>query len=596
MYIQLAPLINDRNEKVRADFGALLIRVKSIRNLHFYDIVPVNDLLYRMVEDRDSPLACKQLVSLFLNSYFPQSVGGSSQVARCLALVKKNPEAAMVFYANVVEHVSVGSVCKLAALLLRCSLNFVSKRLKQTQESEDDDVEDEEDDEEGGFSVVGQVVVLEIIANVLHSVNVKVFGDNRYAECKTFLREQLNVNSLEALLLAYSKDRPYDQEALSSIWRIIGYLGDLAEENLLERLVGNFMELNATSNRKLLESMVNCMVQWDRLPLLTSKLAKFLHLWRKNKLRIDTDGFKSKKSTALKLNPVVVLGTIEYIFQLPTVKNLNTLLQPVVEALNKCVEPVLEYEVDEVKEAYMASPFLIIRLIEIYARGLVMAECAHVKDETSLLVEKSTKRLKKNDDLRDLQPSEFFTPPMPLNPLLCWLAQLMLHFRNEVEVGDVSKRGKKRRRNKNTDEVQPAPLKEMLNRWRNLFSFVSLMAAESAAFALERTHWLQNGPAADFIDAYTDTLSDTLQKMKFSERTVFYQAGQLLHLLGSARIQALSSTKTSLVSSLEHWISKLQQALLSAHKKYQEMCDDIWPTISASFNEQCALKESETVV
>ncbi|POM66038.1 Condensin-2 complex subunit G2, partial [Phytophthora palmivora] len=594
----LAPLINDRNEKVRAAFGALLVRIKSIRNLHFYDVVPVNDLLCRLVLDRDSPLACKELVSLFLNSYFPQNVGGSSQVARCLALVRKNPEAAMVFYANVVDHVSVGSVCKLAALLLRCSLNFVSRRLKQPQESEendDDDDDDDDEDEEEGFSVVGQVVVLEVIGNLLKSVHVKVMGDARYSECKSFLREQLNVESLEALLLAYSEDRPYDQEALSSIWRIIGYLGDLSEGVLLERLVENLMKMNENSNRKLLESMVDCMVQWDQLPSLVSKLAKFLDQWRKKKFCSDAAGSKAKKAkkSEVALNPVVVLGTIEYIVQLPSVKGLNTLLQPIVEVLESCIGPILEFDADEAEAAYKANSFGFIRLVEVYAKVLVMAECAHVNDETSLLAEKAAKRLKKMDDLRDLQPSEFFTPPKSLSSLFAWLARLMLDFRKELEANEQTTHGKKRRRGKNADEDQLSPQKELLSRWRNLFSLVSLLAAECVAFALERTHWLQNGPAADFVDSYVDTLCDTLRDMEFFERTVFYQAGQLTHLLENARIKATKSTKAqaaSLVPSLEHWISTLQQALESAHEKNQDKSNDLWPAISASFGDQCTVE------
>ncbi|CAH0487835.1 unnamed protein product [Peronospora farinosa] len=581
----LAPLINDRNEKVRAEFGALLVRIKSIRNLHFYDVVPVNDLLCRMVMDRGSPLACKQLVSLFLNSYFPQSVGGSSQVARCLALVRKNPEAAMVFYANVAEHVSAGSVCKLAALLLRCSLNFVSRRLKQPQESEDEDDEDD-DNEEESFSVVGQVVVLEIIGNLLKSVRVKIMGDDRYSECKGFLREQLNIESLEALLLAYSEDRTYNPEALSSIWRIIGYLGNLSGGVLLKRLVENLMKMNEASNRKLLESMVDCMVQWEQLPFLVSKLVKVLKQWRKTKLCSDTAGLNPKKSKVA-LNPVVALGTIEYIVQLPTVKSLYTLVQPIVEELEQCIDPFLELGADKIVEVYKAHSLSFVRLVEVYAKVLVMAECARVNDETSLLAVKSSKRLKK-DDLRDLQPSEVFTPPKSLSSLFVWLARLMLDLRKEVE--QTTAHGKKRRRGKNIAQDQLSPQKELCSRWRNLFSLVSLLSAECVAFALERTHRLQNGPVADFVDAYVDTLCETLRDMKFFERTAFYHAGQLVHLLVGARVKAVKSTRAQvadLVPSLEHWASTLQQTLESVHEKERDKCDDLWPVVSASFGVQC---------
>uniref|UniRef100_M4BE65 Uncharacterized protein n=1 Tax=Hyaloperonospora arabidopsidis (strain Emoy2) TaxID=559515 RepID=M4BE65_HYAAE len=583
----LAPLINDRNEKVRAEFGALLVRIKSIRDLHFYDVVPVNDLLCRMVMDRDRPLACKQLVSLFLNSYFPQSVGGSSQVARCLALVRKNPGAAMVFYANVVEHVSVGSICKLVALLLRCSLNFVSRRLKAPQGSVGEDDEEEEEEEEG-FSIVGQVVVLEVISSLLKSVHVKVMGDDRYSECKRFLYEHLTIESLEALLLAYSEDRPYEQEALSSIWKIIGYLVELSGGVLLERLVVNLMQMNESSNKKLLESMVDCMVQWEQLPFLTSKLATFLDEWRITKFQSGTGSSKRKqtKKSENALNPVVVLGAIEYIVQLSTVKSLITFIQPLVEALEKCVEPIVEFDVDEVEAAYKANPFVFVRLLEVYAKVLVMAECTHVNDETSLLTENSLRRVKKLDGICDLQPSEFFAPPKSLSALFTWLAQLMLGLRKAVESTEQATHGKKRRRGKNTEASQVSHHQELFSRWRNLFTLVSLLSAECVAFALERTHWLQNGPTADFVDAYVDTLCDTLRDMESFERPAFYHAGQLVHLLESARVKATKSTRAqaaSLVPSLEHWIKTLQQALENVHENDQDKCDDLWPAVSAAF-------------
>ncbi|TDH68834.1 hypothetical protein CCR75_000340 [Bremia lactucae] len=591
----VAPLINDRNEKVRAAFGALLVRIKSIRNLHFYDVVPVNDLLGRMVMDRDRSSSRKQLVSLFLNSYFPQSVGGSSQVARCLALVKKNPEAAMVFYANVAEHVSVGSVCKLAALLLRCSLNFVSRRLKQPQESEEDGEGDEDDENEEEFSVVGQIVVLEVIGNLLKSVHMKVLKDHRYSECKSFLREQINVESLEALLHAYSEDRLYDQEACSSIWRIIGCMGDMNKGVLLQRLVQNFKTMNENSNKKLLESMVDCMVQWDQLPLLVNKLADHLDQWRMDKFRASTITSKLKKSKTPYWNPVVVLGTIEYLIQLSNVKGLNTFLLPIIQVLNNCVDPILNFDADEAILAYKANSFGFIRLLEVYAKAIVMAECANVNDETSLLAEMNLKRLQNISDLRDMQPSEFFNPPKSLSLLFAWLARLMLDISKNLQAAAVPAQAKKRRRGKHANEDQLLPQKEMFRRWRNLFTLVSLLSAECVAFALERKHWLQNGPVDDFIIAYSETLCGTLQKMEVFEPTVFYQAGQFAHLLQSIRVKVLQTTtpqSTSLASSLELWISMLQQALTSAHEKNKEECDSMWSAISALFNAHCAIEPS----
>uniref|UniRef100_K3WUA7 Uncharacterized protein n=1 Tax=Globisporangium ultimum (strain ATCC 200006 / CBS 805.95 / DAOM BR144) TaxID=431595 RepID=K3WUA7_GLOUD len=590
----LAPLINDRNERVRAEFAALLVRIKSIRNLHFYDVVSVNDLLDRMVLDKDCPVVRKQLVSLFLNSYFPQSVGGSSQVARCLALVKKNPEAALAFYGSVAEHASVGSVCKLAALLLRCSLNFVSKRLKEPKgQGDDGDEEDEEDDDEEGFSIVGQVVVLEVISSLLSSVHEKVMTDPRYAECKSFVAEQLSVQSIEALLLAYSEDRPFDQEALSSVWKIVGYLGELSEDTLLERLVENMMTMDESSSKKLLESLVNCLSQWDQLPFLVSKLVRFLHHWKENEYVVMEDKKKKKaatkgsESSAFKLNPIVVLGAAEYIVQSPSVNCPKELIDQLFAALQECVAPILEMGSEEFVELYKANSFRVMRLLEVFAKFTLMTEGARVADRTSVLMEKSTKHFSSKDELKVLQPSAFFTPPESLALLSTWVTRLLLEFRNAAHDENMANLTKKRRRGKNGEnEEELSPQQQLLVRWRNLFSLVSLLNAECVEFAFQNENISEEGIAAGFVANCVDDLVEALDDAKYFERVLFYQSCQLLFQLNGIKAKKEKKTKKAssarILPSLVSWTSKLHEALEKAHEKDSDKSEDLWAAISPS--------------
>lgn len=597
---QLAPLLNDRNEKVRAEFASLLVRIKSIRNLHFYDVVPVNDLLCRLVLDRECPVVRKQLVSLFLNSYFPQSVGGSSQVARCLALIKKNPEAAMVFYGNVADQVSVGSVCKLAALLLRVAINFVSKRLRQPQEkkhgSDLDEDDEDEDEEDEGFSIVGQVVVLEVIGNLLKSVHDKVMTDERYSECKTFLGEQLNVQSLEALLVAYSEERPYDQEALSSVWRIIGYLGELTEGSLLELLVENLMQMNENSNRKMLESMVDCLSKWGQLPFLVSKLTTFLAHWKDSAFS-EASAKSKNKNNAFNLNPVVVLGAVEYTIQSPLVHCPAELVEDLFEAIRECVVPILEFDEEDVDNAYRVNPFGFVRLLELYGRLPVMLECSRVSEKTAKVFSKSTKSSSNKEELLSRQPAELFTPPEALAELFRWVARLLGDLRStlETEGPQKAKKQKKRRRGKEGDGDEADDV-DLLGRWRNLFTLLSLLGAESIAFALEhQQQWTEDGPADKFIDAYVAGLCDALNNGKHHfERVAFYQASQFLHLLASARAKAGRARKSvGFRSSLSVWTLELQRALEKVHDKHEDACADIWEVASAAFETDQAYAGAE---
>lgn len=610
--------MNDRNERVRAEFAALLVRIKSIRNLHFYDVVPVDDLLARLVLDKDCLLVRKQLVSLFLNSYFPQSVGGSSQVARCLALVKKSPEAAMVFYGSVADHASVGSVCKLSALLLRCSLNFVSKRLKKHagndndsdndsdkagNDDSDNDNDDDDDDDDSGFSVVGQIVVLEVIASLLSSVHRKVMTDPRYAECKAFVAEQLPVASIEALLRAYSAadERPLDQEALSAVWKVVGLLGELSEGPLMERLVARLLAMDESSSKRLFESMVLCLAKWEQLPFFVSKLVRFLHQWKEHATVADstTTHAAAKKKTKTNnkgthesLNPIVVLGAVEFLVQSPAVRCPKPLVDQLLSALQRCVAPVLDLDAVQFLALYKANAFRILRLLEVFARFTVLAESASVVDRAAALSDKSAV---KRAELASLQPSALFTPPEALAALSQWVTRLLPAFRDLVYDANMASLGTKRCRGKAGDEeLLLSPLEQLLSRWRNLFSLLGVLSAECVAFALENETASSDGAAAEFTEGCVDDFVEALDGARHFERVVFYQACQLLYLLTTvthrktAAIKAKEPTQERrlLLAALDRWTTKLREALERAHAKHEEKATDLWlalaPTIEAT--------------
>lgn len=64
--------MHDKNPAVRLALVKLLVRVSSIRNIHFYEIVPIEELHQRLVLDQNRPAIMTQLSSLLLRSYFPQ--------------------------------------------------------------------------------------------------------------------------------------------------------------------------------------------------------------------------------------------------------------------------------------------------------------------------------------------------------------------------------------------------------------------------------------------------------------------------------------------------------------------------------------------
>ena len=111
----LAELIHDKSEKVRLALIALLVAVKRVRAIKFWDVVPVEELLQRM--GRDSDKVGLSLAALLQHSYLPLDKGGETQVQRCIVLFRQNPAAALAFYRHVKTHVDVQSMCIFAERL-----------------------------------------------------------------------------------------------------------------------------------------------------------------------------------------------------------------------------------------------------------------------------------------------------------------------------------------------------------------------------------------------------------------------------------------------------------------------------------------------
>ena len=116
-------MIHDRSPKVRGAFVALLLRVKHVRSIKFYNVCPIADLLARIAAESPHGGAMTQtaagLIDLLLNSYMPHEKDEATQLRRCLSLCKKNPRAAVVFYSSVYPWVPATASVSLGCQLLQ---------------------------------------------------------------------------------------------------------------------------------------------------------------------------------------------------------------------------------------------------------------------------------------------------------------------------------------------------------------------------------------------------------------------------------------------------------------------------------------------
>ncbi|KAL3138948.1 hypothetical protein ABBQ32_005760 [Trebouxia sp. C0010 RCD-2024] len=109
---KLGPLLHDKALKVRTAVADLLLAVMRVRELHFVDIVDVEELLGAMAQD--VPQVAHRIQKLLLPSYFPDGNEGPARVA---ALLRQNPPAGRAFCASLCHAAPAQQVAELIAAL-----------------------------------------------------------------------------------------------------------------------------------------------------------------------------------------------------------------------------------------------------------------------------------------------------------------------------------------------------------------------------------------------------------------------------------------------------------------------------------------------
>eukprot|EP00026_Physarum_polycephalum_P001187 Phypoly_transcript_01188.p1 GENE.Phypoly_transcript_01188~~Phypoly_transcript_01188.p1 ORF type:complete len:1187 (+),score=275.43 Phypoly_transcript_01188:424-3561(+) len=129
---QLGKLIHDNSEQVRSSALDLLLVVKSIASIRFFDVAPVELILARLPVE--TPALAAKITSLMLDTYCPQD-DSKAAVNRCLSFLESDPLPCRVFYSHVHKFVPLVFVCKLAGLLFR-----VVKNKGATKNTEDNSI------------------------------------------------------------------------------------------------------------------------------------------------------------------------------------------------------------------------------------------------------------------------------------------------------------------------------------------------------------------------------------------------------------------------------------------------------------------------
>ncbi|XP_015921624.1 condensin-2 complex subunit G2 isoform X1 [Parasteatoda tepidariorum] len=120
---KLKNLFDDISSLVRVAFCQLLLCVKRIWGIRYYDIVPLSHLLARMEED---PAVSKLIVNLIHNSYFPKNEHPNVWMCRCAEMIKSNRESSREFFRHIPRYIGVDAGAKFMVQVVK-AIHFYAK-------------------------------------------------------------------------------------------------------------------------------------------------------------------------------------------------------------------------------------------------------------------------------------------------------------------------------------------------------------------------------------------------------------------------------------------------------------------------------------
>ncbi|CAG5134282.1 unnamed protein product, partial [Candidula unifasciata] len=146
----LRNFVHDTSERVRVAMFDLLLKVKGLRAIKFWNLVPLEHILSRLQVD-SAPIV-RRIMKLIHPSFVPLQEAAGEQVSRCVTLVKLNMAAARQFYLNLPRCLSLEDTIRYITLLCKAlieSAHKLSGKSAQSPHEDDDDAHTSKDDNVG---------------------------------------------------------------------------------------------------------------------------------------------------------------------------------------------------------------------------------------------------------------------------------------------------------------------------------------------------------------------------------------------------------------------------------------------------------------
>ncbi|XP_059170020.1 condensin-2 complex subunit G2-like isoform X2 [Physella acuta] len=143
---ELGNFVHDVSEKVRIAMFDILLKIKGLRAIKFWNVVSLEHILSRL--ETDTAPVVKRIMKLIGPSFLPVDCTPAEQVERCITLIKTNQGAARQFFMHVSQFFSLEDVVKYIVILCRYILES-ARQIKGTNSAsrneENENINDKEE-------------------------------------------------------------------------------------------------------------------------------------------------------------------------------------------------------------------------------------------------------------------------------------------------------------------------------------------------------------------------------------------------------------------------------------------------------------------
>ncbi|XP_021357093.1 condensin-2 complex subunit G2-like isoform X2 [Mizuhopecten yessoensis] len=381
---QLCNHIHDVSEKVRVAMIELLLKVKGIRAIKYWDIVPMEHILARL--EIDSHPVARRIMKLLQSTFMPLDKPKSVQLDRCVALIESSRGAARQYFHYAPANLSVQDTAtymiSIVACILRCIKAEKSKQdgvdtsqqeggdnsKSQDAAAEELDEEEEEEEEEDGTLTIHNT---EVMAGLVEAVVILWSVTNN--EFKKRQNHGIEKNLQTKISIAVTEMMKFfdDPQVCAALINLAGFVPYNSVPTISRMCLSKLKKMPVDSVAEDYNCYLDALCKWDKvvdiLDLVDEWLTEGLQQGHSQTPTVKV-GKTNRKSVGFVVphEPAPILGIdyLTYMLRHPICRpiltsheNELTQLQTKLKTVMKCVEKNLRSDTEPVNDDLLTASF-----------------------------------------------------------------------------------------------------------------------------------------------------------------------------------------------------------------------------------------------